>query len=115
MKKLKESFPGLHEGFFIVLSDRLKEKGFTDLRLMDSINNLIDTCPYPTPSIANIISWDKQINLYTYDEMLKMNDNGMKPFEYHKRVFVSKIPLWARIDDIEKFNILTKLNETKND
>ena len=104
--RIKKSFPSLPVGFYEVLSERLKDNGFSDERLMDSIKNVIDTCVYPTPTIAQFISWDKRIKVYTYEEMLKKWDDGMgresyKPikFDYREKI------VWVDVDDIKKYNI----------
>lgn len=69
--KLKRSFPKLPIGWYEVLSEMLVEEKFTDKRLIDATNNLIRTCIYPEPTIANILSFDKKVNLWTYDEALE--------------------------------------------
>jgi len=72
IKSLNQSFPQLPIEFYDTLHDRLIENGFTDARLKDAVGNLIDTCVYPQPTIANIISWDKVIKRYSYNEMCDM-------------------------------------------
>jgi len=67
--ELKNAFPSLPIGFYDILHDRLVDNKFSDTRLKDAVKNLIDTCVYPTPTIANIISWDKRIKLFSYNEM----------------------------------------------
>ena len=58
---IKKAFPALPLGFYDVLTDRLTEHGFCDDRFRDAVIHVIDTCPYPTPTIANFISYDKKI------------------------------------------------------
>lgn len=103
-RRIQYAFPALGDGFYEILSDRINNIGFTDKRLSDSVNQLIDTCTYPTPTIANIISFDKRIKLYTHADLVKhLNEN---PFKYHKRIkHKGKFPLYAKITDIEQFNI----------
>jgi len=69
LKDLQQSFPQLPVGFYDTLHDRLVENRFTDQRLKDAVGNVIDTCKYPMPTIANIISYDKVVKRYTYNEM----------------------------------------------
>lgn len=68
--KLKKAFPALSGDFFGILYERLEANGFCDKRLIDAINHVIDNCPYPTPTIAQILSFDQRTKLYTYDQML---------------------------------------------
>lgn len=68
MARLKVAFPQLPKDFFFLLGERMKEKGFSDGRMMDAINHVIDNCRYPTPTIAEFLSYDKVVKLYTYKE-----------------------------------------------
>jgi hypothetical protein len=75
-KKLHTAFPSLPAGFFDILIDRMKDNGFSAQRTSDAIKNCIDTCEYPTPTIANIISWDKKIKVYSHSQVIKEVNNG---------------------------------------
>lgn len=103
--KIKKAFPALPIGFYEVFDDRIQEHGFNDDRLRDAVNNVIDTCPYPTPTIANFISFDKKFKIYTYNEFLKMCDEGigtnLKALKFPDRIY----PVWAHIDDIKKHSL----------
>src|SRR5574343_469715 len=46
--KIKASFPQLPPEFYSILIDRVKDVGFCDKRLIDSVNYVIDNCIYPT-------------------------------------------------------------------
>jgi hypothetical protein len=59
MEKIKNSFPSLSAGFYDILCDRLKANNFTDEKLQNAVNHVIDTCIYPIPTIANFISFNK--------------------------------------------------------
>jgi hypothetical protein len=74
---ISQAFPTLPKEFFDVLTERLKANGFCDERLMDSVNNVLDTFQYPTPTIAEFISYDRRTKLYTYNEALnKVSEYG---------------------------------------
>lgn len=105
--RLKSSFPNLDTGFHQVFSERIKEKGIGDQRLMDSINHVIDNCVYPTPTIANFLSFDQNIKLYTYDQMCKKNNELQGIFKLFQSVKIEGIshPLWASNQDVEKYNL----------
>lgn len=105
--KLKKSFPALPKEFFDVFADRIKNNNFTDKRLNDSINHVIDNCIYPTPTIAQFISFDKRIKLYTYYDMIKMNDKTQGVFSQFRPIKVDGIskPMYASISDIELYNL----------
>lgn len=58
---ISKTFPALPVGFFDILIDRIKACRFSDERFHDAIVNVIDTCHYPTPTIADFIQFDKRI------------------------------------------------------
>jgi hypothetical protein len=112
--KIKNSFPSLPEGFYKIFSERILDCGFTDDRLNDSVNNVIDTCIYPTPTIAQFISWDMKIKVLTYENMLdKTNEFGgdlnagkvfqsqYKPIQFPDR----EKPVWVHVDDIKRYHL----------
>jgi len=82
IKKLKLAFPALEPGFYLLLKEGLRLYNFTDQRLYDAINNCIYTCIYPTPTIANIIQFDKKIKLFSYREVLEQNDKRIPMSEF---------------------------------
>jgi len=71
MIKIKRSFPELDKEFYDILQDRLKENKFCDSRLKDAVNHVIDHCVYPRPTIAEFISYDKRVRLYSYYEAVE--------------------------------------------
>jgi hypothetical protein len=105
LAKAKIAFPALPVDFFNMLSDRLKANGFTDDRLRDAVDHVIDTCLYPTPTIANFISFDKKIKLYTYDEYCKFCAEGVggnyQPIKFPDR----PKPVWIHVNDIAQYKI----------
>lgn len=108
VKKMKQAFPGLTPGFYDVLADRVKENKFSDQRLMDAVNHVIDTCIYPTPTIANFISFDKRIKMFRYSEMCKMSISGDRTaFKNHKPIKFREYPVavWIHVNDIAFYNI----------
>jgi len=108
VKKIKNAFPALPSGFYDILTDRIKDLNFSDERFMDSVNNLIDTCIYPQPTIANIISWDKRIKLYNYQEIVALVDrHGEVVWTSYKAVKINgfKSRVYASVTDIERYKL----------
>lgn len=106
--KIKKAFPSLPEGFYEIFSDRIKANCFTDQRLMDAVTHVIDTCVYPTPTIAQFISFDKRVKVYKYHEIIKMVDGGdPDAFKRYKRIELDGLPeaVWIHINDIAKYNL----------
>jgi hypothetical protein len=109
--KIKKAFPSLSIDFFDVFTDRIRENSFNDARLKDAVNFVIDNCVYPTPTIAQFISYDKKIKVYSYEEMLKKWDelsptlaNNYKPIQFPDR---EKL-VWVHVDDIKKYKLTPK-------
>lgn len=105
--KIKKAFPNLEADFYDILIEMLKEEGFSDKRFNDAVDTVIKNCEYPTPTVAKFMSYDKNIKLYTYTDMVKLVNIDRKAFEKHRPVNVpgTKQPLWAHISDIERYNL----------
>ena len=101
---IKKAFPALPKDFYDVFMDRIKANEFNDARLNDAICFVIDNCPYPTPTIANFIAFDKRIKLLSYNDYVDMVakygpevNNTYKPVKLPER----EKPVWINIDDIK--------------
>jgi aspartyl/asparaginyl-tRNA synthetase len=82
MRKLQSAFPKQSKEFFNVLAERLIANGFTDQRLTDAVNNLIDNFKFKELNIADIVKFDKKMKLYNYKEACKLvTEDG---FEFGK-------------------------------
>ena len=103
--KVRHAFPALPPEYYGVLLDMAKEEGFTDERFRDAVHYVIKTCIYPTPTIAQFISFDKRIQTLNYDKYLKLCDEGLgnnyEPITLKGR----PAPVWIHINDINQFNI----------
>jgi hypothetical protein len=105
--EIAKAFPQLPEGFYEVLNRRLKEKEFTDNRLMDAVNYVVDTCQYPVPAIANFISYDKNVQVLTYADLVKQLNDDRGSWDYYDQIKVPGIdkPRYVRKEDVEKYNL----------
>lgn len=81
LKKLKEAFPRMQPAFFNLLSERIIANGFTDQRLTDAINNVIDNFEYKELNVSDIIRYDRKVKLHTYKEAAAMVTAGKATFE----------------------------------
>ena len=111
--KMKAAFPALPIPFYAMLIDRLKGNGFTSGRLEDAVNHVIDTCIYPTPTIANFINFDVNVKFYTYEQYSKLVDESKNASKFYKACVVkfTEVPLWAHVSDIEKYKLKLKSHE----
>lgn len=103
--KIKKSFPSLPIGFYEVFAERLKANGFCNDRLNDAVNHVIENCVYPTPTIAQFLTWDRRIEVFTYEQMLKKWDEGYgdsyNPIQFPDR----EKPVWIHVNDIKMYNL----------
>lgn len=106
--RIAKAFPQLHEGFYEILNQRLRENQFTDKRLVDAVNHVIDTCQYPTPTTANFISYDKCVEVLTHNDLLKQLSDDRKVFDRYEVVRIPEIdkPRYILKDDIIKYGFI---------
>jgi hypothetical protein len=77
IRKLQSAFPKQSKEFFNVLAERLIANGFTDKRLMDAVNNVIDNFQYKELNISDIVRFDKKMKFYNYKEACRLvTENG---------------------------------------
>lgn len=63
---LKMCYPAMKAETMSILCSRWRDERWTAQRITDAIKNLVDTCRYPTFQIADIMSFDRPMKLYTY-------------------------------------------------
>ena len=101
------AFPQLTPAYYDILLERIKDKGFTNKRLTDSVNNVIDNCPYPLPALANILSWDKKIKTFSYSQICDMvTVRGYDKTVWDEFKAIKRNPTrYSSIEDIETYNL----------
>jgi hypothetical protein len=106
--EIAKAFPQLPGGFYEVLNRRLKEKEFTDERLKDAVNHVIDTCQYPVPTVANFISYDKCIQIFTYADLVKQLNDDRRAWDYYDQVKVPGVdlPRYVKKEDAAKYHLV---------
>ena len=84
--KIKKAFPKIKPEWLDILAERIKDKGFTNKKFMDAVNKMIDTCPYPEPTIAEILNYDHRVECLSEFEMMeKVTKQGDSVrYEYSK-------------------------------
>jgi len=102
---IKKAFPALPIGFYDVFMDMVSENKFTDTRLRDAVKHVICNCQYPQPTIANFISFDKRVKVYTYAQYCKLCDEGDGKNYQPVAIGNNTRPAWAHINDINKYNL----------
>lgn len=103
--RVKAAFPSLTPEFFKMLIERVRDKGFTDQRIIDSVNNVIDNCQYPTPTLANFLSFDKRIKLLSYNELCNIAASQMASFSDYSRIMINGKNFWVSNAEKEQYNL----------
>ena len=104
-KRIIKAFPELTNDAFELILERAVAKGFSDQRLNDAVNQVIDTCRYPIPKPADFLSFDKRVQILTYNELRDKVCNGMASFETQTRITINGNGYWIRTIDKELHNI----------
>jgi hypothetical protein len=104
--KIKAAFPALPGSFYDTFTERIIDNEFCDERLTAAVNCVIDNCLYPTPTIAQFISFDRRVKFYTYEEMLKMSSENVDIWKNYAAIDLG-LPkkVWCHINDIEKYDL----------
>ena len=100
---IRQAFPTLTQGFFVQLNRLIKENSFTDQRLREATDHVISTCIYPQPTIAQFLSYDTRIELYSYKDIVKMTDTNRHAFTDYK--LVESLDKYASVHDIKKYKL----------
>lgn len=62
----------MSDNYTAVLMDRMFTNGFTKQRVKDAIGHTIDTFHFKNLNVADIISFDRKVKTYSYNEMIAM-------------------------------------------
>lgn len=110
--EIKKAFPRLPVGWYDVLEKMLDEEKFSDKRLVDATKSLIKNCVYPEPTIANIISFDRTVKVYTYHELMEkykdcyyMGSTQDPIFTEYERVDFYEQERFAKKEDVNRYNL----------
>jgi hypothetical protein len=100
--KILQAFPKMPDATFALLKDRFKDNKFTDERLKDAINQVIDTYEGwdKIPNIANFIQYDKKIKIFTYKESIEYGQKSLIAVDLQINE-----PRWIRIEEQIKYKI----------
>jgi hypothetical protein len=100
--KILQAFPKMPIETFNLLKDRFKENGFTDERLQDSVNNVIDTYEGwdKIPNIANFIQWDKKVKTYIWSESIEIGQQYLVAIDVGEDK-----PKWVMKEDQKKYKL----------
>jgi hypothetical protein len=101
MAKLCSAFPKMESGFWSILAERIVANNFTQERIKQSVEYVLDNFQYKELNIADVIKFDKRVKLYTGNEFMNAQSKGIPPSEFEKREMEGKI-YWVLKEDLIK-------------
>ena len=108
LKKLSAAYPKVTNDFIILLTERVIDNKFTKARVMDAVNNLIDTFVYEVPKVADIVSFDRRIKVFTYTDLCDKVERGERFDDYVR----TKAGRYILKDDVENYRLSHLIGET---
>lgn len=105
-RKVKDAFPELPASWFQVFNERIRENRFTDQRLRDAVNHVIDTFVHGRiPNVGHFISYDRRISLYTQKDLDKLAQHDWRSVykEYGLIQLQDGRVMYARREEIRKY------------
>ena len=83
--RLKVAFPGMNDLFFNILSERIVANDFTQERLADAVNSVIDNFRYKELNVSDIIRFDRRVKLYSYSDVIRITGQFPHP-DFERRL-----------------------------
>lgn len=111
--KIQVAFPNLDKLFFTILTERVIKNGFTEQRLKDATEYLIDNFKYPKPSIAEIINFDKKLKLYSHNEVIILIEEDKARFDDFHRHWIGDVMYRVKKSEVEMFGLERYLKSEK--
>lgn len=100
--KLEMAFPKMQRDFFKILLERIDANNFSNKRLENAVNYVIDKFQYKELNVADIISWDRKINIYTYEQICNLIHKSMiKGFEDTETREINGTKYWVLKRDLD--------------
>lgn len=92
----------MKEEFFNILSERISDNNFSNERLKDAVNHVLDNFQYKELNISDIIRFDKRIKLYTYNEVCTLVTKGLVSFDEYEVKTINDSTFWVKKTDLMK-------------
>jgi hypothetical protein len=99
IKQLQIAFPKMDKDFFDLLASRIISNDFSEKRLKDAVNYVLDNFQYKELNISDIVKFDRRVKLLTYGEVCKMWMNGVPNTDFEIRD-IDGTKYWVRKVDL---------------
>jgi hypothetical protein len=119
LNRIKSHFPSVDEKYLTELKEDFIRYKFSNERIIESVDNVIRTCKYPSPLMSNFLTFDKIIKFYTYAQFSdKIINKDKTLYKTHTMVKLScqENGVYVKNEDIDKYGLtlLKDYNKTKN-
>ena len=100
--KLEMAFPKMQGEFFKILLERIDANNFSNKRLENAVNYVIDRFQYKELNVADIVSWDRKINIYTYQQICNLIQKSLiKGFDDTEIREINGTKYWVLKSDLD--------------
>lgn len=114
--EIVKAFPGWSNEQTDILKDRFAENSFTDERMLDSVNHVIDTFVYGSiPNIAHFIQFDKKVKIYSWNELEKLHNDGNANRDDYGMLMIDGKVRYAKNSEIDRYKITRHVPKTYAD
>jgi hypothetical protein len=76
--------------------NRITANNFSDERLTDAVNNVIDNFQYKELNISDIIRWDKREKLISYQQLVSLVTSGKEKMTDWEMTEINGHKLWRK-------------------
>lgn len=70
----------MSDDFFNVLAERIVANKFSNKRLQDAVNHILDNFQYKELNISDIVKFDKRAKLYSYNDVCNLVTRNQASF-----------------------------------
>jgi len=107
LAKIKKAFPKITQGVLDILKERFAENNFSDRKIIDSINHVIDNYGGwdKNPNIAEFIQYDRTIKTYTYNEAIALCSKANPMDKMFDCVKIGGATVWVEKGQKARFNL----------
>jgi hypothetical protein len=103
VSRIKNAYPQLPAVWHLEFRNAIQRHGFTDERLQDAVNYVIENCRYLQPLIADFIGFDRTIVLRDYNWMVKNSNETVSMWDYYVCITLNGVECYVSKLDAARF------------
>ena len=91
---------GISKEYVCILVEALNNNHFTNQRFKDAVRNVVETFKFKKPTIADFVSYDDFIRLYSWHEKNKLIRNGAPNDDFFLVGLLANIAHYVRVSEV---------------